>query len=383
MTEKEIHETKVLVGMSGGIQSQIVVSLLKSQGYQVSALHLRYSKNTAPYEKFKSRCLQEKTSSTELAAFCKKLDVSYQELDVSGAFQQEVIDDSIHESLLLRVPNPCVRCHCKINLSHLVNKATELGYDYAATGHNSVLRTEPMSGKVKLFKGANSQSDQSYFLFELEAEQLRKLMFPLGGLSGDLVKKLAQSFQLEGNPSALSASMCLTSSLDFGNYIDEFVSQDMRPLGVVRFQDGTPLQEHRGMHRFRVGQTIEVGNAKEMKRFHVLGFDRGRCDVIVGNEEQLKCMKFGVTSLRWFEHQSGIHAIQCQVRFSPLSEPLPCKILLQENNSATVLLNAPFLGVSPGNAVTFYREDEVLGGGYIAHNLELFEKEALDKKKKT
>lgn len=359
-------KTRVVVAMSGGVDSSVTAALLKEQGYDVIGISMQvwdYSKFTAADgEKFGACCSLDDIHDAGRVA--EQIGIPFYVVNFEEEFQRLVIDDFIAEYFQGRTPNPCVRCNQWIKFELLQKKARELSAGFLATGHYA--RTDrATSGRFRLLKGVDGGKDQSYFLFTLNQEQLSATLFPLGGLTKSEVRRLAAGYGLRVAEKGESQELCFIPDDDYVRFLEEACGKD-RLSGDIVDSRGNVCGRHKGTYRYTVGQRKGLGLAHSHP-LYVLGVDAGRKEVIVGGEEELSGEGLIAAEVNWIAPvpDSDIEAT-CKIRYR--HRPTACTIRPLPGDRAEVRFRMSQKAITPGQAVVFYDGDEVLGGGWIEGN---------------
>lgn len=360
---KNNKRKRVVIAMSGGVDSSVAAALLKEEGHEVIGISMQvwdYSKFTAEEgEKFDTCCSLDDIHDARRVA--EQLEIPFYVVNFEDEFQHLVIDDFVNEYLLGRTPNPCVRCNQWIKFELLLKKARGLGADMIATGHYA--RTEQdADGRYRLMKGVDPAKDQSYFLFTLTQEQLAMTLFPLGGMTKQEVRALAAGYGLRVAEKGESQEICFVPDNDYVRFIEEERGKHLLSGNIVD-RTGKVLGVHDGTYRYTVGQRRGLGIAHP-EPLYVLGVDAASKEVKVGPRDALYSDGLIATAINWIAPtpETAIEA-SCKIRYR--HNPIPCRILPLADNRAEVHFGEREKSVTPGQAVVFYDGDAVLGGGWI------------------
>jgi tRNA-specific 2-thiouridylase len=288
-------------------------------------------------------------------------------VDLEEEFSHTVVDDFVTAYLRGETPNPCVRCNQHIKFTPLLRRARALGADRIATGHYARIE-RGVDGRARLRRGADSGKDQSYFLFSMPTHELESVMFPLGALDKDEVRRKAASYALPNAAKPESQEICFVPDGDYAGFVEAAALRRGRPLpiaGEIVDGDGAVIGRHDGIHHYTVGQRRglrDLGSAG--KPLYVQRIDPMSRKVVVGNQVSARTRSIDVRDVRWFGPTPEARvraAVQVRHRASPVSAEIT---LLGER--ARVAFDSAAVVAAPGQAAVFYDGDTVLGGGWIA-----------------
>jgi tRNA-specific 2-thiouridylase len=361
--KKDNGKKRVVVAMSGGVDSSVTAALLKEQGHDVIGVSMQvwdYSRFTAADgEIFGACCSMDDIHDARRVA--EQIGIPFYVVNFEEEFQRLVIDDFIAEYFRGRTPNPCVRCNQLIKFDLLLRKAGDLAADFLATGHY-VRSIQDDRGRFHLLQGVDEGKDQSYFLFTLTQEQLKATFFPLGGMTKQEVRALASSYGLRVAEKGESQEICFIPDDDYVRFLEESGGKG-RMSGNIVDRKGNLLGRHEGTYRYTVGQRKGLGVAHPHP-LYVLGVDAVRKEVIVGASEELAAEGLVAANLNWIvpPPDSPFEAT-CKVRYR--QKQIPCRIIPLPGDRVEVRFLKGEKAITPGQAVVFYDGDEVLGGGWI------------------
>jgi tRNA-specific 2-thiouridylase len=352
----------VLVGMSGGVDSSAAAALLLEQGYEVIGVTLKLWPQDC-VSRAEDKCCGPQAV-TDARAVCEKLGIPYYLVDESAEFQTRVIQYFADEYRAGRTPNPCVICNQTLKFGRLLQRADQLGAPYVATGHFARLEPSPDGKRMLLRRGRDLRKDQSYFLFSLSQPQLRRAMFPLGEKTKADTRDVARGCRLSTAEKEESMEICFVPDNDYGRFLEQ-TRLVRRHRGEIVDQGGRVLGYHDGIEFFTVGQRKGLRVAAT-KALYVLELDAASNRVIVGGPEGLEHQEFLVERCNWIVEETPAAPFEATVKIRYNHPGAQATVIPLDAGRARVKLQAPQRAVTPGQAAVFYRDDLVLGGGWIA-----------------
>ncbi len=353
---------KILVAMSGGVDSSLTAALLVEAGHQVVGATLRTFCYSSGPAHARSCCGLEGIE--DARAVARSLDIPHTVYDVEEEFSRDVVDDFVREYARGRTPNPCVRCNSFTKFRDLLHRARELGADGIATGHY-VRRGEDAEGRPALFRGRDAAKDQAYFLWGLPRTSLPHLHFPLGELTKKEVRERARALGLDTAHKPESQEICFVPSGDYRDLLKKRLDGEhpaFRPGNIVTRQ-GEMVGTHQGYARFTVGQRKGLPGGFPEAMF-VLEIRPETREVVVGTARELRCREIVLAELNWLapEPEEG-EEVRIQIRHRAPARPA----VVQERKAHTLRLRLlqEQPAVTPGQSGVLFREDRMLGGGRI------------------
>ena len=346
-----------LIGMSGGVDSSVAALLMQQQGFSCMGVYMRL--HSVP--------CGGANHSADAAAVAQKMGIPFQVMDFQDAFQENVIRPfvSSYESGL--VPNPCIRCNRTMKFGVLLDRASDMGYRYVVTGHYARIRQEEATGRYLLYKAADRAKDQTYFLAGLTQRQLAHIRFPLGELTKEQVRRLAQDNGLLTAGKKDSQDICFVPDGDYVAFMERYAGKAY-PAGDFLDLSGKVVGRHRGAVAYTIGQRKGLGLAMGAP-VYVCGKDMERNTVTVGPNEALFSSALRGCDWEWypFPALTSPMAVTAKTRHSQNEQP--AVVYPEENGFARVEFESPQRAVTPGQAVVLYQDDLVIGGGTITEVL--------------
>ena len=346
---------KVLLGMSGGVDSCTSALLLKQAGYEVYGVTLHL---------FDGRCCNE-DNILDAKKVCKALGIEHYVLDFKEEFKEKVINNFIEEYSLCRTPNPCIECNRFLKFGVMYEKAKELGIDHIATGHYAKVEFSDEYNRYVLKKSPNKLKDQSYVLYVIEPELLEHIIFPLGDFtSKDEVRAIAKENGLQVASKPDSEDICFITDGDYKKFLE--ANSNLKPKeGNIVNTKGEVLGKHTGLYNYTIGQRKGMGIAYECP-LYVLGFKPERNEVVVGTEEELYKKELWVDNENLLlvnkEDLTTPMKVNVKTRYSSKEYPAEIKY---ESGKIHVIFDEPQARITPGQSAVFYKDDIVVGGGKI------------------
>jgi len=361
-----LKKNRVLVAMSGGVDSSVAAALLLEQGFEVIGLTIATHKlddDCRPVENKKSCCSY--TGSIDAYRVCQILGIEHRMIDLTDTFKSTVIDNFINEYLHGRTPNPCVECNTKIKWGPFLTKANEYGAEYLATGHYAKIKQNPDNGRFYISKGIDRSKDQSYALWGLSQEQLSRTIFPLAELTKQEVRRIAEKYNLPVSNKIESQDICFIPNNDYHSFLDKQVPELKQKVegGNIIFH-GQIIGKHKGFPYYTVGQRKGLGVSYSEPLFvRHIDAENNVIEVATLDEtfnnglisENINLMKYDKLD----ENKEFI----VKIRYNDLGKPAKCYI--NQDNYLQVSFIEKRRAVAPGQSVVVYEGDDVVAGAII------------------
>jgi tRNA-uridine 2-sulfurtransferase len=351
--------SRVVVGMSGGVDSSVAAALLKQQGYEVTGVTMRIWDGESAVEGKRHGCYGpgEEEDIADAQRVARILGIPLHIVDLTKEYKAEVLDYFCSEYMSGRTPNPCVRCNRRVKFDALLRKARESGitFDYFATGHYAQIEYVEASKRWLLKKARDLTKDQSYFLFALSQAQLGRSLFPVGGYKKDEVRKLAADFGLGVDKKP--------ESQDFAGAGYSPLAGSVRP-GPMLDKQGHMLGKHRGIQFYTIGQRKGMG-ISAAEPLYVTGIDAGRKAIIVGPKADVYGDELIASNLNWIEFDTLEQPIELKAKIRYRHREGDAVVTPLSGGEVYVKFAQPQMAITPGQAVVFYKGSVVVGGGTI------------------
>lgn len=352
-------QKRVVVALSGGVDSSAAAALLKAQGYDVVGVMLRLW--SEPGDGASNRCCTlDATQDAQRVAWA--LGIPFYLLDCEQAFREQVVETFIREHAAGRTPNPCVACNRAIKFGFLLEQLSAFDADAIATGHYA--RVVEADGEYQLWRARDLRKDQSYVLHVLGQAQLRRVLFPLGELTKAEARAVAAARGLPVAEKAESQDLCFVRDQDYRRFLREHAPDLMRP-GPILDSAGRELGVHQGLPGYTIGQRRGIGVAAP-EPLYVLALDVSRNALIVGPAAALGRMAFRATGVHFVSERPLTAPLAATVKVRYTGREIAAVLAPAEGDAVSVQLAEPVRDITPGQSAVFYQGERVLGGGVIA-----------------
>lgn len=365
---------KIAVAMSGGVDSSAAAAILKEQGHDLVGFSMQLWNQRRGIsvdeegEPLPSRCcsLDDVYDARRVA---EELGFPFYVLNLEREFEQDVVQPFVRSYLNGETPIPCVSCNSRLKFASLDQLAASLGCEKVATGHYARVEYDRAANRYRLFRGRNIQKDQSYFLWELTQDQLSRSLFPLGEMSKPEVRGVARDHHLAVAEKAESQEICFVPDGNYAGFIDRYLAAEKEEgrlpgRGEVVNAEGEILGQHTGIHRFTIGQRRGIGIAAA-RALHVIAIDAAKNRVVVGGQDQLLSQEFTAAGVNWIAFDRPSAPVRANVRVRYRHTEAAATITALDDERVHVVFDEPQRAITPGQATVFYRDDEVIGGGWI------------------
>ena len=363
--------SRVLMAMSGGVDSSVAAAILVEQGHEVIGVTMNTWTDDIPEEIQQN----EHSGCCSLAAVedarsvANRLGIPYYVMNFQGHFSSTVIDYFVAEYARGRTPNPCIACNRYVKFSAFLEKARQLECDFVATGHYAVIGEDPAyPGRKLLGKSADARKDQTYVLHNLTQDALRHTLFPVGGMEKPKVRELAHKYGLITADKPDSQEICFVYDDDYGRFLKERIPEAIVP-GPMLNTRGEVIGQHQGLPLYTVGQRKGLGLTTP-RPMYVVALDPERNAVIVGEDPDTYSPALLASDMNWIALPGLTGPVRCTAKIRRMAPEAPCTVYPTEGGGIRVEFDQPQRAITPGQSVVLYAGEWVLGGGTIDRALQ-------------
>jgi len=350
---------RIVVGLSGGVDSSVAAALLQQQGYEVIGLTLWLMKG-------KGQCCSE--GMIDAALLCEQLGIPHHVVDSRDVFQAEIIDYLVSGYASGVTPLPCSQCNKAVKFGPMLEYAQQTwGIDKIATGHYARIKYDEKSDRYQLLTAVDPTKDQSYFLYDLSQEMLAASVFPLGNQTKSQTREIADSLGLKTAQKPDSQDLCLIETHgSMSSFLDKYINQQE---GEIVDLEGRVLGKHKGIQHYTIGQRKGLG-VSAPEPLYVVKLDSGRNQVVVTTREKAGCLECIVERMNWVSITEPSTPIQTTVKVRYRSPAVPVTVIPLDNSRVKLVFPEPQFAITPGQAAVLYESELLLGGGIIARSNE-------------
>lgn len=350
-----LADKKIVVGLSGGVDSSVSAYLMKEKGAHVMGLFMRNWKDD-------EHCPAEQDY-LDVVSIAESLNLPYYAINFSQEYWDEVFEVCLKQFKRGLTPNPDILCNREIKFSLFLKKAFDLGADFLATGH--YCRKKKINGRWALLKGADPNKDQSYFLYTIKSDELDKVLFPVGDLKKEEVRKIASQKHLITANKKDSTGICFVGKRNFKEFLAQFLE---KKVGLIKTLEGKVVGEHEGAHFFTLGQRKGIGIGGEGAAWFVVDKDMVTNTVVVVQGEDHPALyrtHLKARELNWIQGILPIFPLRCFAKIRYRTQESSCVVHCVGNDEVEVIFDKPQKAITPGQSIVFYEGEICLGGGVI------------------
>ncbi len=354
-----MEKKKVVVAMSGGVDSSVAAALLKGQGYDVTGMMLRLW--SEPGKEDSNRCCTP-DSMAQARWVAGILDIPFYVIDAKDVFKETVVQYFLDGYARGETPNPCLLCNRQIRWTFLLNHALALGAEFMATGHYVRIRDTQHATRT-LLRAVDHTKDQSYVLHVLTQDKLAHALFPVGEYPKPEIRRLAADFGLPTASRADSQDLCFLAGEDYRGFLQRNAAEMLQP-GDIETRDGEVIGQHNGLANYTIGQRKGLGVASPVP-LYVITKQASRNTLIVGTQDELGVTEITARDVNWVSGEIPGEPFHADVKIRYTAKEAPAWVMPMEGNQVSVKFDAPVRDATAGQAAVFYQDEVMLGGGII------------------
>lgn len=354
---------RVMLGMSGGVDSSVAAAVLSDQGYEVVGVTMQIWQDMAEERKQTEGGCCSLTAVSDARRVADKLGISYYVLNFKDIFQQRVIDYFTSEYLKGRTPNPCIACNRFVKFEALLHKAISMDMDYIATGHYARISFDETTGRYLLKKSVTAAKDQTYALYTMTQNQLKRTLFPIGEYTKEKVRQMAGGLGLPVASKPDSQEICFVEDNDYGRFITENTNASIAP-GYFTDISGNRLGMHKGIIHYTVGQRKGLGISFGKPMF-VVAIKPEDNTVVLGEEDEVFSYELSASDLNFISIPELTDEMKVTAKIRYSAKEAAAVISPLGDGRVRVVFEKPQRAVTPGQSIVFYSDDTVVGGGVI------------------
>ena len=353
-----MSKKRVLVALSGGVDSSVVAAKLLDEGYEVEGATMEICPDNADNAE-NSSCSSSAVSDARRVA--EHLGINFRVFDFKDRFEKSVITPFVNEYIIGRTPNPCIECNKQLKFEAFLLKALSLGFDYIATGHYAQLEQDE-NGRIKLKKACTDAKDQTYVLYNLTQHQLKHLLLPIGNMEKQKVREYAKEKGIPVFNKPDSQEICFIKDNDYARFIANrgYIAKSGNFVDL----NGNILGKHKGIYHYTIGQRKGLGIALGKPAF-VTKIDTAKNEVTLGDNNDTFQNSLTARDMNWISFDTPPESFDCLAKIRYNGPPEKATVFPQTDGSVKVEFHSPVRAVTPGQSVVFYADNFVIGGGKI------------------